>query len=297
VMQRLHEHDLTGHLLKQQWELVKFPVIADEDECYSAETPYGSTIFSRKRGEPLHPEWESLESLERTRATVGEYFWSAQFQQNPAPLSGSYIKTQWFMRFTPEDRPAEFEFVFQSWDTANKATELSDYTVCTTWGLVKNRLYLLDVLRIRLNYPDLRRMVKEKAAEYRAKVILIEDQASGTQLIQDLIADGVHGIKGYRPKLDKIMRMHSVSSTIENGFVHIPEQAPWLAEFLHEMAAFPNGRFDQVDSTSQALDWVKQRTSSALSVGCIRFETRHTSFASHTSALQRPRSNSSFGRW
>jgi hypothetical protein len=51
----------------------------------------------------------------------------------------------------------------------------------------------------------------------------------------------------------------TVSSTIENGFVHLPEQALWLAEYLHEMSSFPKGKFDdQVDSTSQALDWVKQ---------------------------------------
>jgi hypothetical protein len=92
------------------------------------------------------------------------------------------------------------------------------------------------------------------------KNILIEDKASGTQLIQDLINDGVHGTKKYQAKnnADKVMRMHSVSSTIENGFVHIPTQGEWLPEYLHELSIFPNGKYDdQVDSTSQALDWVK----------------------------------------
>jgi len=92
------------------------------------------------------------------------------------------------------------------------------------------------------------------------KNILIEDKASGTQLIQDLKADGVHCVTRYEPKLEKIMRMHSVTSTIENGFVHIPLEASWLPEYLHEMAVFPNGKYDdQVDSTSQALDWSKDR--------------------------------------
>ena len=299
VMQRLHEDDLVGHVLKQeQWESAKFAAIAEEDESYSAETPHGRTTFTRKRGEPLHPEWESLQSLEQTRAVVGEYFWSAQFQQNPAPLSGGYIKIHWFKQFRPEERPPEFELVFQSWDTANKATELSNYTVCTTWGLINNHLYLLEVFRMRLNYPDLRRMVKEQAAKYRARIILIEDKASGTPLIQDLIADGVHGVKGYQPKMDKVMRMYSVSSTIENGFVHIPEKAPWAPEYMHEMALFPNGRFsDQVDSTSQALDWAKQRTSRVPSVQVIQVPTRYTPFASHTSALAQASGNRGFGRW
>jgi predicted phage terminase large subunit-like protein len=119
---------------------------------------------------------------------------------------------------------------------------------------------LLHVLRKKLDYPELRRTVKQHAEFYGAKNILIEDKASGTQLIQDLQADGVHGTTRYEPKnnMDKTMRMHAVSSTIENGFVHIPTQADWLPQYLHEMTVFPNGKFDdQVDSTSQALDWVK----------------------------------------
>ena len=88
---------------------------------------------------------------------------------------------------------------------------------------------------------------------------MIEDKASGTQLIQDLIEDGEYAVKKYEPTMDKIMRMHSVTSVIENGFVHIPDKAPWLAEYLHELATFPKGKFDdQADSTSQALDWFKE---------------------------------------
>jgi predicted phage terminase large subunit-like protein len=168
------------------------------------------------------------------------------------------IKTHWFKVYRPEELPNEFELVFQSWDTANKCSELSDYTVCTTWGLVKKHVFLLHVLRKRLDYPDLRRAVRQAAQEYEPKNILIEDKASGTQLIQDLKADGMYSVTCYAPKMDKVMRMHSVISPIENGLVHIPAHAEWLAPYLHEMAVFPNGKYDdQVDSTSQALDWVK----------------------------------------
>jgi len=78
-------------------------------------------------------------------------------------------------------------------------------------------------------------------------------------LIQELVSEGMHSIKKYEPKMDKIMRMHSVTSTIENGFVHIPDKAAWLQEYLHELATFPKGKYDdQADSTSQALDWFKE---------------------------------------
>jgi hypothetical protein len=56
------------------------------------------------------------------------------------------------------------------------------------------------------------------------------------------------------------MRLHSVTSTIENGLVYLPEHAEWLDEYLRELTTFSNGKHDdQTDSTSQALDWVKGR--------------------------------------
>ena len=89
--------------------------------------------------------------------------------------------------------------------------------------------------------------------------MLIEDKASGTQLIQELINEGCHGVTRYQPTDDKIMRMHAQTAVIENGFVYIPEAAPWLAEYLHEMTVFPRGKHnDQVDFTAQFLDWFKR---------------------------------------
>ena len=76
----------------------------------------------------------------------------------------------------------------QSWDTANKASELSDFSVCTSWGIKGKELYLIDVLRKRLEYPELKRAVREQYERFRPSVVLIEDKASGTQLIQELTA-------------------------------------------------------------------------------------------------------------
>jgi predicted phage terminase large subunit-like protein len=111
----------------------------------------------------------------------------------------------------------------------------------------------------RLEYPALKRAVREQQSLYDATEVLIEDKASGTQLIQELIADGCYGVTRYLPTTDKIMRLNAQTAIIENGFVHIPEAAPWLAEYLHEMTVFPKGKHDdQVDSTAQFLDWVKR---------------------------------------
>ena len=101
--------------------------------------------------------------------------------------------------------------------------------------------------------------MREEQRQFDANEVLIEDKASGTQLIQELIADGCHGVTRYEPKCDKIMRLHAQTGVIENGFVYIPETAPWLAEYLHEMTVFPKVKHDdQVDSTAQFLDWFKR---------------------------------------
>jgi predicted phage terminase large subunit-like protein len=261
IMQRLHEDDLVGHVLGQgnNWKVLRFPAIAEEDETYAIQTSLGPQRFQRRVGEALHPERESLEILQNIRETQGEYHFAGQYQQAPAPLGGGMVKAGWFKSYTANELPPKFEMVFQSWDTANKPTELSDYSVCTTWGVKDKHIYLLHVLRRRMDYPALKRAVAEQAQAFHPKEIIIEDKASGTQLIQELIYERVHGIRRYEPTMDKIMRLHNVSSTIENGFVHLPEKAEWLPEYLHELTTFPKGKYDdQADSTSQALDWVRQ---------------------------------------
>ena len=264
IMQRLHEDDLVGHVLAQEgWEVVRFPAIAEADEVHEIETIWGRQCFTRRRGEALHPEREPLETLERLRRTLGEYNFAGQYQQTPAPLGGGLVKEEWFRRYQANELPESFDRVVQSWDTASKVTELCDFSVCTTWGVKGKNLYLLGVLRKRLEYPDLKRAVREQQSLFSASVVLIEDKASGTQLIQELIVDGCHGVTSYKPECDKIMRLHAQTAAIENGFVFVPETAPWLAEYLHEITIFPKGKHDdQVDSTAQFLDWFKKPMSS-----------------------------------
>jgi predicted phage terminase large subunit-like protein len=160
------------------------------------------------------------------------------------------VKAAWFPTYGANERPEKFDRVVQSWDTANKASELTP-----TWGIKGKDIYLLHVLRRRMEYPELKRSVREQCQAFDASVVLIEDKASGTQLIQQLVAEGLHAVTRYQPQSDKIMRMHAQTAMIENGFVHLPKEAAWLAEYLHELTVFPKGKHDeQVDSTAQMLD-------------------------------------------
>lgn len=262
VMQRLHEDDFVGHVLGLggEWTVLNLPALAEADERIVFETPTGPAVFERREGEPLNPCRTSLEELARLRREMGEAQWASMYQQRPAPASGGLVETRSLVRTAPADMPATYDKIIQSWDTATKTGERNDYSVCTTWGVMGKHFYLLHVHRKRLDYPDLKPEVLRQAALWDASEVLIEDKASGTQLIQELQRASFGPVRAVMPKGDKETRMVNQTSLIGNGLVHVPAEAPWLAEYLHELAVFPNGRYDdQVDSTSQALDHLANR--------------------------------------
>ncbi len=265
IMQRLHQEDLVGHVLEQEpWEVLSFSAIAEQDETFAIEDSLGRRWLKRKEGDALDPDRETLAMLAGIRGRMGEYNFSSQYQQNPIPLGGAMVKTDWLRYYEPWELPERFDIKVQSWDTANKSTELSDYSVCTTWGRAHRQLYLLHVFRQRLNYPDLKRRVMELARLHSVNRILIEDKASGTQLIQDLQAERVLGATSYQPLPgnDKIIRLHAQTAWLENGLVFLPRNTPWLAAYVTELTGFPGAKYDdQVDSTTQALDHLRTRSS------------------------------------
>lgn len=258
IMHRLHEDDLVGHILEQEpWDVLSLPAIAESEERITYNTPFGLHVHGRKEGDLLQPEKMSREVLAAVRATVGEYHFAGQYQQTPAPKGGGLVKADWFKYYTANTLPKRFDQVVCSWDTANKATELADYSVCTTWGTSDGDKYLLDVFRAKLNWPDLKRAVIARATQFDADIILIEDKGSGIQLIQELQGDCVNGVTAYTPKCEKVARLQAQCATIEAGTVFLPEVAPWLAAYVHEMITFPAAKHDdQVDSTSQALEYI-----------------------------------------
>lgn len=240
------------------FRLLSFAAIAQEDEEYRFATPFGVEVHRRRAGEPLHPEREPLEVLQEQRQLLGSRYFAAQYLQAPTPAEGNIVKRAWFGRYTPADALAP-ERVIQSWDTASKATELNDFSVGTTWAIKGGRALLLDVYRVRLELPALKRKVIELAELYNAERVLIEDKGSGTALLQELPA--AHFYRGIPilPRGDKLMRLAGVTPMIEGGHVLLPERAPWLDAFEDEICGFPAVRHDdQVDSLSQALDWIRE---------------------------------------
>ena len=273
VMQRLHEDDLAGHLLRQGgWSHLNLPAIATESS--SVDIGYGGQHMWRA-GEALHPDRESLDRLDAIKRDVGSLQFSAQYQQQPVPTEGNIIKREWFRRYDEAPVSAWGRKTVQSWDIATATGGHNDYSVCSTWRTEKEDVYLLDVFRGRLEYPALRRTVIELATRHRPDTIIIEDAGPGMNLLQDLRSSPSPGVVypiGLKPEGSKLDRMVTQSAKIEAGHVLLPKTAPWLGDFLHEMLSFPNGRHDdQVDSVSQFLRWWQQQNQFKIPMmsGCI----------------------------
>lgn len=259
VMQRQHMQDLVGFVLEQgeTWEVVELPAIATALQSYQYRVLGYPVTHVRPVGDVLDPVRFPGELLNELRQVLGSFHFEAQFQQAPVPMGGALIKTAWLQRYASGDLPKAFGTVVQSWDTAQKATELSDYSVCTTWGIDKGKAYLLSVYREKLEYPALKRAVQRQVQQWKPHKILIEDHASGTALVQELKREGLWQVVAVKPKGDKVMRVAAHSAMIEGGIVRFPSEAPWWAEYEAELTSFPKAKHDdQVDSTSQALDWI-----------------------------------------
>jgi predicted phage terminase large subunit-like protein len=189
------------------------------------------------------------------------------------PLEGNLIRRDW-LRYYDALPDGSARRIVQSWDIAMMTGDTNDYSVCTTWQMIKADHYLLDVFRGRLQYPDLRRKLARLAAKYDAGTILIENAGPGMALLQDLWRDLPRGMPrplGRKPDGSKADRMVAQSAKIEAGHVYLPRQAEWLDTFLLELLAFPSGRHDdQVDSVSQFLQWAALRKflDASMLVGC-----------------------------
>ena len=262
VMQRVHEDDLSGVLLEAGgWDLLRLPALAEADETI----PVGEgRTYRRLEGRPLDARRQPAEHLAQLRETLGSPVFSAQYQQAPVPAEGVIIKADWLRRYDvlPERQPSDL--IVQSWDCASKTGAMNDYSVCIT-ALIRGRsLFIVDVLRRKMEFPTLLKTAIEQARVHAAETLLIEDAASGAQLIQTLRKDEPANVPrplGRTPSGDKVSRLSGASARVEAGEVLLPREALWLATFERELLGFPHGRHDdQVDAFSQLLEWARERT-------------------------------------
>ena len=277
VMTRWHESDLGGKILRhgdetgKPWLVVSLPAIAEEDE----RGPFG---WERKAGEALWPERYSVEALEATKADVGSYFWSALYQQTPAPASGFIFKREHFRRYErtgdafvlyddggPEHVLASACRRIFTVDLAVSTKTSADWTVVLVAAVTpKKKLLVLDVHRIRLEGPDQGPLIRRLYGEWRPGKIGVEGVAYQLSLVQELRRAGLP-VVAVKVDGDKVARAIPAAARFETGDVYLPRSAPWLDDFETELTVFPKGAHDdQVDALAYAVAEVAALDHSAL---------------------------------
>jgi predicted phage terminase large subunit-like protein len=250
VMTRWSKKDLAGQLLKNSskdgtddWEIIEFPAILPS-------------------GTPLWPGFWKKEELESIKAEIPVAKWEAQYQQNPTSEEGAIVKREYWKIWEGES-PPPCQYIIQSWDTAFETSNRADYSACTTWGVFDREdrhgnmvpnIILLDALKQRMEFPDLKRKAVELYREWSPDTTIIEKRAAGAPLVYELRKAGVP-VSEYTPYKgqDKISRVNAVVDLFASGMVWRPDRR-WAEEVSEEMAEFPYGEHDDLtDSASQAL--------------------------------------------
>jgi len=253
VATRWSQRDLTGQLLKavaerdgmDEWEVIEFPAILPS-------------------GNPVWPEFWSLEELTKVKNELPAAKWSAQYQQDPSADESAIIKREWWRKWE-ETEPPPCDFIIQSWDTAFLKTQRADYSACTTWGVfysdqthdgqLRPSLILLNAFQERLEFPDLKRRAFEEYHKWQPDACIVEAKAAGTPLIFEMREIGIP-VSEYVPSKgnDKVARVNAVADLFSSGVIWAPNKR-FSEEVIEQFAGFPGAAAhdDLVDSSTQAI--------------------------------------------
>lgn len=283
IMQRLHEKDLTGHILAK----MKADAETNQYEhlCLPAEyvpthrvTSIGWKDPRTEPGELLWPELVSREMNNQLKKDLGSYGTAGQLQQQPSPSEGGILRRDWWCFWVPKgiklptvttylddntlfehfqvELPEAFDQQLQSWDMTFKDTKQSDYVCGQVWGKVGADRFLLDQVLERMDFvKTIDAVIKMTRKWPQASAKLIEDKANGPAVISSL-KKKISGLIAIEPEGSKESRVHSVSPEIESHNVYLPHPlvAPWVNELIDRAAAFPNAAHDDdIDAMTQAL--------------------------------------------
>jgi predicted phage terminase large subunit-like protein len=248
VMTRWSLRDLTGQVIKSatarggdDWEVIEFPAIMPS-------------------GNPLWPEFWSLDELSKLRQELPNSKWMAQYQQQPTSEQSAIVKREWWKIWEKED-PPPCDYILQTWDTAFEKNTRADFSACTTWGIWYNpddndqpNIILLNSFKERMEWVELKKTAFQHYKDWEPDSILIEKKATGAPLIYEFRAMGIPAQEFTPGKgQDKISRLNAVSDLIASGKVWVP-QTRWAEELVDEVASFPSGEHDDlVDATTLAL--------------------------------------------
>jgi len=234
-----------------QWHEVNFPATMEVERDGEMQTV------------SLWPEQWPLQELLAKKAGMRPMFWSAQYMQDPTSDNVALLKREYWQIWPFED-PPDVDTIIQVWDTAHETKNRSDFSACGTFGVFfntetnRNEMILLNAIKDRWEFPELKTRAREQAAEWKPDHLLIEKKAAGAPLIQELRRMDLF-VEEYSPSRgkvghsnDKYARVNSITPIFEDGCVWMPD-TKWARDVREECADFPSGEHDDyVDVVAMA---------------------------------------------
>jgi predicted phage terminase large subunit-like protein len=270
VMQRLHEDDLTGHILASgdsSWVHLMLPMRYEPER---ATILYPNAIgWSDPRtqdGELLTPERYDEISVDRLEKQLGPFGAAGQLQQRPEPKGGGILKREWWQDWDKETYP-EVEFVIAAVDTAYTTKEENDFSAMTVWGVYHDdndvpKLMLMNAWKARHELHDLVERIATTARKFKVDHLLIENKASGISVAQEirrLYEYEDFSVQLIDPKgADKVARAYSIQHIFAEGIVYAPQAFSWADMVITDCSSFPKGKHDDiVDTVTMALRYLR----------------------------------------
>jgi predicted phage terminase large subunit-like protein len=277
VMTRWNEDDLAGRLLSEhpdEWTVLNLPAVCETDNNTSE-----LDVLGRRPGDALCRELYDEDALDRIRRQVGLYYWSAMYQQRPAPPEGFLFKRQNLRYWRQEtrnilgadirmlvlghsDRERSYDLStlprFQTCDAALSEKTTADWTVVATWTVTpQGDLVLLDLERRHFEEQQVAHFLKAQNDKHNRPALWIERFGAGRNPLKILTRDGypIRQIPAQAgSQTDKITRSFPAVALTEAHRLFLPSDRPeWLDDFESQLAAFPNAKNDDmVDVTSYA---------------------------------------------
>lgn len=248
IQTRWHEDDLAGRILAEQaaggdaWHVISLPALAEANDP-----------LQREVGEPLWPDWESLEELNRKRRAVDARNWSALYQQRPAPEEGDYFKAEWLKPY--EKAPAPDTLKRYGASDFAVTSDGGDYTVLVVVGLdPEGRMYLLDLWRKQASSDEWVEAFCDMVLKWKP-IGWAEEQGQIRSGVGPYIDRRQRERKAYVAREafptrgDKAVRAQSIRGRMAQEGLYVPIHAPWYPDLRSELLGFPAGKHDdQVDA-------------------------------------------------
>lgn len=256
IMQRLHEDDVAGTILKLGMEYVHLCLPMEFEAERRCATEIGFVDPRQNDGDLLDPVRFSRETVERLKRDMGAYAYAGQYQQRPAPREGGMFKRSWFEGKFIGAAPEGTRWV-RHWDLAATARKTAARTAGVKLGRTLDGKFVVGhVVTTQAEGPDVRKLIKATAeSDGRAVEISLPQDPGQAGKVQS--ADMVAMLAGFVARAepetgDKVTRAEPFSVQCEAGNVLIVK-GEWNDAYLDELCLFPSGQFkDQVDATSGA---------------------------------------------